>query len=269
MSLLQLQVAPANAQTSLQKLIEKSMETIYFATFIVALLSSLLSGMASGGGGFIMAPYWLISGMSPAQGATTGAFMAIGMGGSSLAAFKGSEHTPTNRKLLTPLLVITLITSAVGPFFLQHISASSFKPFLAIMTLLSLPLLFRKRALDGATQGNHRTGLGILAILLLASSFITSSAFSLLITIVLLRYFHLTTLKSTAVRRAMGIVQSLVIFTILFALGNFIWQHALAALLGGTLGSYIGTKYALKKGEQFAKYALAASGIVSSLLLLI
>lgn len=36
------------------------MEFIYIATFFVALISSILSGMAGGGGGFIMAPYWLI-----------------------------------------------------------------------------------------------------------------------------------------------------------------------------------------------------------------
>ena len=72
------------------------MDIIYIATFFVAFISSILSGIAGGGGGFVMAPYWLISGMAPAQGATTGAFMATGMSISSVAAF---EKLTISRKI--------------------------------------------------------------------------------------------------------------------------------------------------------------------------
>lgn len=44
------------------------MELLFIATFLVAFISSILSGLAGGGGGFMMAPYWLIAGMTPAQG---------------------------------------------------------------------------------------------------------------------------------------------------------------------------------------------------------
>ena len=70
-----------------------------FITFGVTFLTSILSGMAGGGGSFIMTPYWLIIGLTPAQGATTGAFTALGLGGGSLAAFRGSEHTPKNKRM--------------------------------------------------------------------------------------------------------------------------------------------------------------------------
>lgn len=244
------------------------MELIYVVTFIVTFVASILSGMAGGGGGFILAPYWLISGMTPAQGATTGAFMALGMGGSSLAAFRGSGHMPTNRKLTITLLIMTFITSAVGPFFLQQIHVDIFKPILAILTIVSLPLLFINRKDIHISKQNQAIGIMLIGILLLASSFITSSAFSIFIAIVLSQVFKLTILQSTALRRLIGIVQSAVIFIILVSLGNFLWQHALAGIIGGSLGSYIGTKFAIKRGEKFAKYALATGAIVSSLALL-
>lgn len=41
------------------------------------------------------------------------------------------------------------------------------------------------------------------------------------------------------------------------------------ALLGGTLGSYIGTKFAIKKGEKFAKYALAIGALIGAITLLV
>jgi uncharacterized membrane protein YfcA len=245
-------------------------ELIYIATFLVALISSLLSGAAGGGGGFIMAPYWLLVGLTPAQGATTGAFMALGMGGSSLAAFKGSEHMPTqSKRFIYALLAITLVTSAVGPFFLHTIQTEVFKPVLAVFTLLSLPILFFNRKIKVFSRRNQIIGFGLLVLLLLASSFITSSLFSILIAIVLSQLFSMSILQGTVIRRIIGIAQSGVIFIILFWLGNFVWQHALAGILGGIIGSYLGTRFAIKRGENFAKYMLVAGASISSILLLI
>ena len=244
------------------------MELIYVATFIVAFLSSILSGVAGGGGGFIMAPYWLLAGMTPAQGATAGAFMALGMGGSSLAAFRGSGHMPNNKRFMAILLAMTFVASVTGPFFLQQISADVFKPVLAVLTFLSLPFLFINRKTIHISRKNKIAGMILLGTLLLASSFITSSAFSLFIAILLSQAFGLTTLQSTALRRLIGLVQSAVIFIVLMSFGNFIWLHAIAGIIGGSLGSYIGTKFAIKKGEAFAKYALAFGAIISSLALI-
>jgi uncharacterized protein len=246
------------------------MEIIYIATFFVALLSSLLSGAAGGGGGFIMAPYWLVAGLTPAQGATTGAFMALGMSGSSLAAFKGSEHMPIqSKRFLYALLMITLIASVVGPFFLHTIQTEVFKPILALFTLLSLPILFFNRKSKVFSRRNQVIGLVILTLLLLANSFITSSLFSIFIAIVLSQLFNISILQGTVIRRIIGIAQSAVIFIILFWLGNFVWQHATAGILGGMIGSYIGTRFAIKRGENFAKYTLVAGAAISSILLLI
>jgi uncharacterized membrane protein YfcA len=245
------------------------MDLIYIATFFVALISSILSGLAGGGGGFIMAPYWLITGMTPAQGATTGAFMALGMSGSSLAAFRGTEHVSQNKKFTMGLLALTLIASMAGPFFLQYIHADIFKPILAILTIISLPLLFIKHKNIMLGRHNQKIGLLLIGLLLLASSFITNSAFSIFIAIVLSQLLGLSILQGTVVRRSMGIIQSVVIFIILAMLGNFVWQHAVAGILGGMIGSYFGTKFAIKRGETFAKYALAAGAVTSSLFLLI
>lgn len=232
------------------------------ATFFVALLSSILSGMAGSGGSFIMAPYWLLAGLTPAQGATTGAFMALGLGGGSLAAFRGSEHTVKNKKLIVGFILIALFASLIGPLFLHSISAEAFTPILIGITLLSLPLLFIPK--NRIKLGKHSKLLGwfLMAGILLVSSFIASSAFSILMAVVLLQAFNLTILQGTVVRRMIGIIQSAVIFIVLLLLGNFLWQHAVAGLLGGVIGSYIGTKFLLHKGETFAKYALAFGAVL-------
>jgi len=238
------------------------MEFLPLATFFVAFISSILSGIAGGGGGFIMAPYWLIAGLTPAQGAATGAFMALGMGSGSLVAFRGTDYLTKHNKLVKFLLVMTLLTSLVGPFFLRMVSVEVFKPILALITLASLPFLFIKIPRLEAARKHHIVSLVALVLLSLASSFITSSAFSILTSVILLQIFRTSVLEATAIRRVTGIIQSAVIFIVLVSLGNFVWQHALAGITGGTLGSYLGTKFALKKGERFAKYALAIGAII-------
>lgn len=245
------------------------MDFLYLLTFFVAFVSSLLSGIAGGGGSFIMAPYWLIAGLTPAQGAATGAFMALGMGASSLAAFRGTGHMPRQKKLVIVLLTMAFVSWAVGPFFLEYIPAERFKPILATITLLSLPLLFIRLHNRFSTPSYRAIGLVLLGSLLLASSFVTSSAFSILIAIVLSQAFRFSALQGIALRRLIGLIQSAVILGILAVLGNFIWPYALAGIAGGALGSYIGTRFAIQRGEKFAIYTLAAGAIISSILLLI
>ena len=57
---------------------------------------------------------------------------------------------------------------------------------------------------------------------MLGGSIIFSSAFSILIAIVLSTLFSLTVLQSTALRRLLGILQVMVLFSILALSGNFV-----------------------------------------------
>ncbi len=248
--------------------LKEIMEIIYLATFFVALISSILSGIAGGGGGYLMAPYWLIAGMTPAQGATTGGFMAIGMGASSLAAFRKTDHLPRSKKLSVALTTVTIIASIFGAITLTHIDVNSFRTFLAIITILSIPMLFIDRSKITLSKRHRTIGIAVLVLLLLIGSIITSSAFSILITIGLSQLFNLSILQSTALRRLIGTVQSAVIFAVLAPQGNFLLIHAVVAIIGGSIGSYFGTKFAINKGENFAKYALAIGALIGAIALL-
>jgi uncharacterized membrane protein YfcA len=245
------------------------MEFIYLATFLVAFISSILSGIAGGGGGYIMSPYWLVAGMTPAQGAAAGSFMAIGMGGSSLAAFRNTGHFPRNKKLAIALTIITGIASAIGAIILTHIDISSFKTILAVITMLSIPMLFIDRRKIQLSKRHRNVGIALLVLLLLASSIIASSAFSILIAIGLSQLFSLSLLQSTALRRLVALVQAAVIFAVLAFQGYFLLIHAIVAIIGGSLGSYLGTRFAIKKGENFAKYALAIGALIGAVALLV
>lgn len=245
------------------------MDPIYLATFAVAFVSSALSGLAGGGGGFIMAPYWLISGMTPAQGASTGAFMATGMSASSVAAFRNTEHFPKNRKLLYILLATALVGSILGALIVPKINIHTFKYTLGVITIAALPLLFIKPNAKRRLSKHGNLGLLLAILLLIIGSIITSSAFSILFALTIVAFFDMSILQMTALRRVIGVMQSVILFVAFAVQGYFIWQHAVAGFIGGSIGSYLGTKYSVKKGETFAKYALIVMSLIGAVALII
>ena len=207
--------------------------------------------------------------MTPAQGAATGAFMATGMSVSSVAAFRKIDYFPKNRKLLYILSVTTLIGSILGAIIVPKIDIQAFKYMLAIITIAALPLLFIKPNIKHRMSSHGDIGLLLAIVLLIIGSIITSSAFSILFALTLMAFFNMSVLQMTALRRLVGVVQSVVLFIAFTAQGFHVWQHAIAEFIGGSIGSYIGTKYAIKKGETFAKYALAIMSLVGAVALLV
>ena len=244
------------------------MDIIYLATFLVAFISSILSGVAGGGGGFVMSPYWLVLGMTPAQGAAAGSFMATGTSVSSTVVLHKTDHFPKSKRLLYILSITAFIGSILGAVIVPNIDMQSFRYLLAIITVSALPLLFVKPAVNRRLSRYRALGLVLAILLLIIGSIITSSALSILFALVLISFFDMSVLQITALRRLVGVTQSIVMFVAFTAQGYFIWQHAIAGLVGGSLGSYIGTKYAVKKGELFAKYALAIMSLIGAVALL-
>lgn len=245
------------------------MDPLILLTFVVALVSSILSGMAGVGGGLVMQPYWLLIGMTPAQAAANSSFMVFGIGGGALAAFRKTQYVPENKKLIIILGCITVVASVIGALLLPHFETETFKPVLAIMTIAALPLLFINKKKLPSSKQSQRIGIVLFSILVVVGSITFSSTFWILIAIVLATMFNMTILQGTVIRRIMGLIQALVLFILLASVGNFVWQYAVAGVIGAIIGSYIGTKFAISKGEKFARYALAVTALISAVALLI
>lgn len=215
-----------------------------------------------------MSPYWLIVGMTPAQGSATGAFMATGMSISSVAAFRKTDHFPKDKKLLYVLSITALVSSIIGAIIVSKIDTQAFKYLLATINIAALPLLFIKLNVKHRLSKHSDLGLVFAILLLIIGSIVTSSAFSILFALTLVAFFNMSVLRMTALRRLVGVVQSTVLFVTFTAQGYFVWQQAIAGFIGGTIGSYIGTKYAVNKGESFAKYALTLMSLAGAIVLL-
>jgi uncharacterized membrane protein YfcA len=243
------------------------MDILIPVTFIVAFLSSIVSGMSGGGGGFIMTPYYLLVGLSPQQIVAGASIASLGLGSSSLIAMRGKQLT--TKKFLAPLTVLTIAFTLLAMLILPKIQSGAFEITIGVLLILLAPTLFIKKA---SLQPGERSRKSILlgyasyAIILFASSL--GGGLATLLFLPLMFLMGLSAMQSNALRRILMLIQAAIAFLVTLPQGYIVWSYALAALIGCYLGGHIGTKIALKRGENFIKYSLAAVMIISGIVLL-
>lgn len=243
------------------------MDILVIVTFFVAFLSSIISGMSGGGGGFIMTPYFLLIGLTPQQIVAGASVASLGLGSSSLAAMRGRDLLKGN--FLKPLALVTITFTLLAMLVLPKIQTGWFEAAIGVLLILLAPTLFIKKA---SFRPGSRSKTSILwgyvsyAAILFASSL--GSGLATLLFLPLMFLMGLTALQSNALRRVLMLIQAVVAFVIVLPQGYIVWSYALASLVGCYLGGFIGTKIALKRGDTFVKYALSAVMVISGILLL-
>lgn len=244
------------------------MNSILFVTFIVAFLSSVISGMSGGGGGFIMTPFFLLIGLSPQQIVANATIAGAGLGTSSLVAMRGKQLI--NRRFLVPLIILTIIFTLLAMLVLPKIKSGMFEVMVGALLVLLAPTLFINKA---SWQPGKRSrtsivlGYIVYAVILFASAI--GGGLATLLFLPLMFLMGLSALQSNALRRVLMLVQAAVAFLIVLPQGFIVWSYAITTLAGCYLGGHIGTKIALNHGERFVKYSLTAIMVVSGLALLV
>ena len=195
--------------------------------------------------------------------------MIFGISGGALAAFQKTKYLPGHKKLIILLAGITVVASVIGAIVLPHFETNSFKPILAGMTIVAVPLLFINTSKLFSSKHRTQIGIALFGILIIASSITFSSTFWILIAIMFPTLFSLSVLQSTVIRRIMGLIQAIILFALLAIGGHFVWTYAVVGIIGAFIGSYIGTRVAITHGDTFARYALAAVALISAIALLL
>lgn len=238
-------------------------------TFLVTLGISILSGISGGGGGFIMTPYLIFIGMSPAQAIATGKFGAIGSTVGSLTAFKGKGLI--HKKIIIPLVIITVIVSVIAALLIPHINSTLFQIVIGALLILMIPTLFLKfKPAHYSTVGKKH--IGVLYSIYTLIAFLQAALASGIATFINLLFiygFGLRPLEANATKRGVQAIQAVLVGFITALQGLvFIW-YAVAAVVGSSIGSFIGSKLAIKGGDTTVKFGLAIFMLGSGIYLII
>jgi uncharacterized membrane protein YfcA len=238
------------------------------AVFLVTLHASFLSGIAGGGGGFIVTPFFILIGLTPQETVATMKFGSFGLTSGAFAAFrkKALEH----KNLSIFIVALAAIIGLVSSFFLQKVDNKSLQLLMGIFMLLMVPITLiktRKSQQSRATKLSIVIGSLFLAVALLLQG-ILSGGIGSLVGAIFMTFFGVSAIEANALKRKASLILNLVIVATLLRSGLINYVYGLSGMAGGLVGGYLGTHYAIKKGDELAKYALLVFMIVSGIWLI-
>jgi uncharacterized membrane protein YfcA len=239
------------------------------AVFVVGSISSVFSGMAGGGGGFILTPFYIWLGLTPQQTVATGKFGSFGMTAGAVVAFK--KRMLEDRRFSLFLIILSAAVGLLAAQLLQNVDNSWLQRSMGIVMLAMVPFMLQK------SRGIHRRSptrltevagtLSLIIIMLLQG--ILGNGIGSLVPAMLMLFFGRTALEANILKRKTSIALNGVLVLGLLGSGLINFKFGFAAMAGGLLGGYIGSHIALKNGENFAKYAILVFMIVSGFWLLL
>lgn len=240
------------------------------AVFLVCLFASTFSGMAGGGGGFIVLPVLIAFGLSPQQAVATGKLAAFGLGAGSVAAFKKKAFA--NPRLLAYFVALSALISLFVPHIFRQINGKTFQLILGVIILVLVPVVMtEKSGLKSQKTSLFKKSVGtVLMAIVLFMQGVFSGGVGSLNNILLISFFGLSTLQANATRRVITLtLNSFIVIALALTTHFIVYRLALAGMAGSFIGGYIGSEIAIKEGERFAQIALAIFMLVSGIWLVV
>lgn len=239
----------------------------YVLIAIVGLVSGIFSGITGGGGAIIMIPAFIFTGLPPQMAVATAKMSGLGGDFGGLGAFIKSGHI--RKDIIKVMIPIAIVIGLVTPLVFAVVASRSFQIALAIIMILMLPTLFiKKKALTRPTRKHKLIGYFIYTAVLFLQGIFSGGVGSLAV-FVLALLFGTSKIETMATRRAIVAVMSPIAFVALLVGGFISIWFGLIGLVTQFIGTHIGTKIMLKRGETFVTVVMAAAILISSVILLI
>lgn len=228
---------------------------LYIFIALAGLISGILSGIGGGGGGMLMIPAFILAGLPPQQAVATGKMNGLGAAFGGLTAFATSGHI--RKDILKVMLPISIVIGIITPFVFAAIESNAFKVMLGAILIILVPTLFiKKKRFDPPTKRHKLAGYSAYSGVLTIQAVFGSGVGSLAL-FVLTLLLGTTNLEANATKRAVTAVLTPITFAALLAGGFVVLSYGIIGLVSVFIGTHIGSKIAIKKGEQFVSIAMA------------
>jgi len=230
------------------------MSGIEYAILIFLFLVTTAVGVITGSNSLITVPVMFLFGIDEKVAVATNMFGLIFMSVGATIPFvrKGTLET----KGLSPLVVLTLIGSAIGALLVGVITNSGLKLIVsaAMVAIVVFTLVKPKtREIEGEAKKNlPLTYLLVFALAIYGGLY--SGGYVTVLTVVMVAFYGSTYANAIAVTKLLNVFSS-VIATILFIHAGLV-DFKLGAILAVTMfvGAYIGAHFASKMNEKVLKW---------------
>jgi uncharacterized membrane protein YfcA len=122
---------------------------------------------------------------------------------------------------------------------------------------------FKKKSFNNPLLLTYMIILAIFISLLVPTLFkaLSGNAFQIAIGILMI---------ANAIQRIVALaLNSFIVISLILATNFIVWQYAIVGIVAATIGGYIGSNVALKRGEHFAKYVLAIFMLIAGIMLIV
>lgn len=234
-----------------------------------SIVMSIFSGIAGGGGGFVMTPLQIFLGLTPAQAVSTGKIGGLMITIGSLGGMRSVSKKLSWRKIV-PIMILAFVVGLAVPFVIRSLDSEVYRVTLGVILLLMVPVMLLKKI--GIKPHVPSMGQKIAGGFLLTSALALQGAFSgglgTLVNVVLMGMLGMTATEANVTKRwSQLILNTTVVVGVLFS-GLIVWQVAAVGAITTFIGGYIGGKIAVKRGNQFVMNIMIILMIISALILI-
>lgn len=221
--------------------------------FIVGVVTGFV-GTNVGGSALMTVPIMIWLGISPQSAVASSRVASLGTMLGGLRQFHRTGKV--DYKLGFKASILGVIGAVLGAYLLTNLPANIVEKVIGVLTLVLLLTSLLRKKIKFITTSNPLIlqSLGYLFFLFagLLSGFFGGGA--IIVTLVFLLCFGKSISESVGTRKVNGL---LVNFAAIFTYWNYHiinWEFSIALILGTLIGSTLGAKYAIKKGDRWMEY---------------
>jgi len=239
----------------------------YIFITIIGFVSGIVSGISGGGGAMLMIPAFIFTGLPPQVAVATAKLSGLGGDFGGLSGFLRSGHI--RKDIVKVMIPTSIVIGLITPLVFQAVESKGFQIALAVFMILMLPTLFiKKKNLKRPTQKRKSIGYFLYTCVLFLQGIFSGGVGSLAVYVLTL-LFGTSKLETMATRRVIVAIMSPIALITLYVSGFINVWLGLTGLLPAFIGTYIGTKIVLKRGERFISVVMAVTILISSVILLV
>jgi len=230
-----------------------SLLILCIAAFIAGFVDAIV-----GGGGLIQMPIGFI--MLPAIPVATvvGSLKIPSFSGTSFAAFQYIRKVTLNWKLLSMMMLLSLLSAFAGSQLLTMVHNDFMKPILLIVLILVAIYTYRKKNFGQQVEKNHSPRAQVIYAVLISviigfyDGFIGPGTGSLLI-LAFITFMGIDFLHASANAKMVNLATNTGSIVLFLLKGSIIWSIAIPMSICNALGGMLGAKLAIHKGNQFIR----------------
>lgn len=236
---------------------------------VVSIITSILSGIAGAGGGFIMTPLSILFGLTPAQAVSSGKFNGLALTVGSLGGLR-VQKSYLRKRGVAVIAGLSLVVGLLVPIVIKAFDSKWYQLTLGIIILLLVPLMIYKKV-GLRPHATSRLQKGIGGVLLTISLFLQgvfSGGLGALVNVVLMGFLGMSAIEANITKRLSQVVLNVVIIAGVLGSGLIYWPVVVIGMFTATIGGYIGGHMALKRGDRFIMTIMIGLMVASALFLI-